>query len=198
MDLWKKAEQLSDAAGNVKEGKSHDEERLKLVNEGIELTDKCLAMKDLDRESTAHCHKWRAVLGSKWGDMQPTAEKIKNSYSVRDHAKAACDVLENDSVANHVLGAFYYHVSTLSWIERKVAGAIFHQVPDHKLPESLPYLHRAQTAEPTFIRNALMLGDTYAQLSKSDEAKKWYSHCSKQTPTSLIEETLIEKCKSKA
>eukprot|EP01064_Diplonema_japonicum_P031743 TRINITY_DN5772_c2_g1_i1.p1 TRINITY_DN5772_c2_g1~~TRINITY_DN5772_c2_g1_i1.p1 ORF type:complete len:202 (+),score=50.68 TRINITY_DN5772_c2_g1_i1:47-652(+) len=197
--IWKFAEGKSNAAGEVPEGKAHDAKRLALVNEGLGEVEKCFEKGLPGTEGDlGQCYKWKAVLLSKWGDMQGTADKIKNSYHVRDNAQEACDRLPHDSVANHVLGAFFFHVSNLSWVEKKVASTLFATPPSHTFTEALPYLHKAQEAEPTYIRNALMLGDTYTNVGNREEARKWYTHCSVQQATTLIEEPLIAQCKAKA
>eukprot|EP01061_Rhynchopus_euleeides_P008425 TRINITY_DN17495_c0_g2_i1.p1 TRINITY_DN17495_c0_g2~~TRINITY_DN17495_c0_g2_i1.p1 ORF type:complete len:202 (+),score=84.19 TRINITY_DN17495_c0_g2_i1:90-695(+) len=199
MEFWKEAERRSNAAGDVPAGAAHDKERLQLVNLGLEAAEKCFSGPAAHSEETlGHCYKWRSVLRSKWGDMQGTADKIRNSYEVRNDAIEACKRLPQDSVANHVLGAFYFHIANLSWIERNVASAVFHTVPSHTFDESLPFLQKAQAADPTFIRNALMLGDTLTHLKRPAEAKGWYERCSAFTPSSAIEEPLVAECRKKA
>ena len=196
MQHWKHAEEMSDKAGDLPA--SRREEILSLIDAGLASADKCLSEKPVDAETEGQCYKWKSVLLSKWGDLQGTKDKIRNSYEVRDNAVEACRRLPNDSVANHVLGAFYYHVANLSWVEKKVAAALFHTVPAHTFDEALPYLLKAQEAEPTFIRNALMIGDTEAHLGHKKEAQEWYARCSTLTPSVLVEEDLVAQCRRKA
>ncbi|KAJ9463216.1 Regulator of microtubule dynamics protein 1 [Diplonema papillatum] len=209
MDLWKKAEMCSNKAGNLPNGKEFDEERGQVIKEGLGYADKCLeayeqyntvenSVQSPERVVLGNCYKWKAVLSSKWGELQGTKDKIKNSYVVRDAAVQACKILgEKDSVAQHMLGAFYFHLANLSWIEKNVASAIFHVVPTHTISEALPHLLHAQDAEPTFIRNSLMLGDCYNLLGDKDIARHWYSHCAAQKASCLIEVPLLEQCKTK-
>ena len=202
MPAWSEAEKYSDLAGDVPVGAEYNAKRLELVMKGLDEAELCFSKAEqeggLDKaERLGHCFKWRSVLRSKFGDMQGTADKIRNSYGVRDDAVKACERLPHDSVANHVLGAFYYHVANLSWVERNVASAVFHAVPSHTFQEAIPFLHKAQDADPTFIRNALMLGDAYKNVGKTAEAKQWYAKCAALTPSVEVEKSLVAECLKK-
>lgn len=85
----------------------------KLLEEGIAATDKCIQTKQED----GHCYSWRALLGGKWGDIQPLKKKIKNLHKMKEYAVRATELIPNDGMAQHVAGAFYYHVANLNWLE---------------------------------------------------------------------------------
>jgi len=191
--MWRHAEAINNYMESIPNDKANAQQRLALINEGISALDKCIATKQEDGQ----CYSWRAVLGSKWGDMHSTKEKIKNSYLVKEYAERAAELIPNDGTAQHVAGAFHYHVANLSWLERNIAATLFHTPPTATFEDAAKHLEKAHTATPNFIRNALMLGDCYGQMGKSEESKKWYETCTKMTPTMLIEENQHAECLKK-
>ena len=191
--MWRHAEAINNFMESFPNDKANTERRLKLINEGVEAMDKCIQTKQEDGQ----CYSWRAVIGSKWGDMQSLKDKIKNSYKIKEYAERASELIPNDGTAQHVAGAFHYHVANLSWVERKIASTLFHEPPTGSFEDAAKHLEKAHVATPNFIRNALMLGDCYGHMGKTDKQKMWYHLCTRMKPTMHIEEVQLNECVAK-
>eukprot|EP00755_Sulcionema_specki_P016657 Sspe_Gene.10514::Locus_3519_Transcript_2_2_Confidence_0.750_Length_1362::g.10514::m.10514 len=194
--MWRQAEACNNELIDLPQTSDTLPRRTALLEEGMAATEQCIAKAPhLSPSTLGECHKWFASLAAKWGELQGTKAKILNSHRVLEHANKACELLPTDSVANHLMGAVYFNVAQLSWIEKKVASAVFAKVPEHTFEEAVVYLERADRAEPNFIRNSLMLGQAYDKMKRPEEAKKWYQHCAAMTARSVVEEEQLSQCK---
>eukprot|EP00759_Apiculatamorpha_spiralis_P042993 PhF_6_TR40698/c1_g2_i2/m.61181 len=191
--MWRYAEAINNYMETKPNDKENRQARLKLLDEGMRVLDKCIDSKMEDGQ----CYSWRAVLGSKWGDMQSLTEKIKNTYKIKEYAERATELIPNDGTAQHVAGAFHYHVANISWMERKVASTLFATPPTAKFEDAAKHLEKAHVLTPNFIRNALMLGDCYQKLGQGEVAKGWYRKCTEMTPTMHIESEQLKECGEK-
>lgn len=77
------------------------------------------------------------------------------------------------------------------------ASTIFASPPTSSYEEALKYFEEAQKIEPQFIRNAISIGDCYANLKKQDEAQKWYKTAAAIPPRTDAEKVFIEEAKKK-
>eukprot|EP01007_Sphenomonas_quadrangularis_P000763 NODE_1613_length_811_cov_226.534121_g1348_i0.p2 GENE.NODE_1613_length_811_cov_226.534121_g1348_i0~~NODE_1613_length_811_cov_226.534121_g1348_i0.p2 ORF type:complete len:219 (-),score=45.68 NODE_1613_length_811_cov_226.534121_g1348_i0:155-787(-) len=144
------------------------------------------------------CHKWWAIMVKKVGDFGGTKEKIQNAFKIKEAALRAVELTPTDGTSHHLLGAWFYNVANVGWIERKVATALFASPPEGTYEEAIPYLERAHELLPDFHDNALMLGDAYKALSQPQKAKEWYLKLAAM-PTRTEEETrLVNEGKSRA
>ena len=79
-----------------------------------------------------------------------------------------------DGTIQYVMGQFYFSVAKLSWIERKVAAAVFGEPPKGTMKEALAYFLAAEDAEPDFyMSNKLWIAKTYLEMKNKGEAKQW-------------------------
>eukprot|EP00760_Papus_ankaliazontas_P015629 PhM_4_TR16622/c0_g3_i1/m.9095 len=191
--MWRYAEAVNNYVESFPNDKAHREQRLQCINDGIAAVDKCIESK----QEVGMCYTWRAVLGSKWGDMQPLKQKIANSFSIREYSLRASQLNPNDGTTQHVAGAFCYHVANISWVERKIAATLFTTPPEATFEEAVVYLKKADKITPNFIRNALMLGDCYSKMGDKKEAKEWYARCANMKPSMHIEEQQKSECQDK-
>lgn len=62
----------------------------------------------------------------------------------------------------------------MSWIERKVAGTLFAEVPAATLPEAIEDFKAAHTLNPTpWKENSLYLAKCYIAMGKYPDAVHW-------------------------
>ena len=119
-------------------------------------------------EGSADSHKWFAVTLGARGEFVPTNEKIQNGFIFKEHIDKAISLNPTDGSLHHLLGRFcfevslcfgdvtliegvqnvkrdfFLQVSSLSWIERKVAATLFSSPPTSSYGEALIHF---QTAE---------------------------------------------------
>lgn len=88
---------------------------------------------------SANAHKWYAItLGSK-GEYVSINEKIKNGFTFKEHVDRAVRLNPKDPSLHYLLGRFCLEVSTLGWVERKVASTLFSAPPTSTPQEALEH-----------------------------------------------------------
>jgi len=148
-------------------------------------------------ENCSQGHKWYAILLSLKGDFVSTKEKIGNAFTIKEHCLKANELTPNDSTTLHVLGRWCFDVAKIGWVERKLASAIFAQPPESSFEEAVKWFTLAQEAEPHFIRNAVLVGDTYVQLKDQQKANEWYKKASEIPPETEFDKQRITEAISK-
>jgi hypothetical protein len=63
------------------------------------------------------------------GDYEGSKVSISNSFIVKDHWEKAIALNPQDATSHHLLGRWSLTIADISWIERKVAAAIFGTPP---------------------------------------------------------------------
>ena len=67
-----------------------------------------------------------------------------------------------------------YSIANISWIERKVAAAIFGTPPQATYHDALDYFMRAERVSPGFWKkNQLMIAQCHMSLGDKAKAKTW-------------------------
>lgn len=78
-----------------------------------------------------------------------------------------------DPTLHHMLGRWSYEVSSLSWMERKVASTLFSKVPECSYDDSLSSLLKAYELKPDWKENILFIAKIFINQKKYQEAIKW-------------------------
>uniref|UniRef100_A0A0A9WMH1 Regulator of microtubule dynamics protein 1 n=1 Tax=Lygus hesperus TaxID=30085 RepID=A0A0A9WMH1_LYGHE len=149
----------------------------------------------LDRAPrSSEAHKWYAITVGSRGEFQPTKNKIKDGFVFKEHIEEALKISPNDPTLLHLLGRFRYEVATLSWVERKVANAVFGEVPFSTFPEALEALLRVEelNKEP-WMENRLMVAKCYINMGDFKEALVWLDRARAVEPRSLEEVRLANE-----
>ena len=125
-------------------------------------------------EENFACHKWYAITLSSVGDFEGTKQKISNAYEIQNHFKKAIELNPLDATCYHLLGRWCFTVADVSWLQRKIASAIFDTPPSSSYEEALDYFERAERLNPNFYSmNQLWIATCYLSLSKKAEARQW-------------------------
>ena len=183
--LWRLARVLKKLAD---EEKPKTPAKESAVREGLGLAERALAADD----SCGPAHKWYAILLSEVGSFGGTSDTIKNSFVVREHFERAVALSPQDATSRHLLGLWCFEVAKLSWIEQKVASAIFAAPPKATFAEAVEHFEAAEAMSPGFYpKNLLMLAQAHAKLGQKTKAKQWLGKCLAAKPaTPEDEETL--------
>ncbi|KAK0161636.1 hypothetical protein PV327_010089 [Microctonus hyperodae] len=119
-------------------------------------------------------HKWIAILLDSKSSYEGMKERLKQLYTVKQHMMEAIKLNPHDATTLYMLGNWCYSVSDLAWYQRKIASAIFGQVPTSTFEEALKYLEAAEEIDPMFYsQNLLLLAKTYLKLQRKDDAIKY-------------------------
>lgn len=125
-------------------------------------------------ERNAEAHKWLAISLGSLGDYLGVSEKIKNGVLFKEHLDIAISINPTDPILHHLLGRFSYEVSTLSWIERKVATTLFTKMPSGSIESALDHFKNAEKLRiKPWKENRLFLARCFIQLGKYSDAVYW-------------------------
>jgi len=128
-----------------------------------------LALNDDD----ADVHKWCAMALGTSNDYAGTNEKIKNGHAMKHHIDEALKRRPTDRTLHHLLGRWCYNVAALSWLERKVASALFATPPESSYDDALKSFLEAERLQPNWKENELYIALCYEQLKDKAKAKEW-------------------------
>eukprot|EP00698_Gefionella_okellyi_P022499 TRINITY_DN746_c0_g1_i1.p1 TRINITY_DN746_c0_g1~~TRINITY_DN746_c0_g1_i1.p1 ORF type:complete len:183 (+),score=36.46 TRINITY_DN746_c0_g1_i1:225-773(+) len=174
--------------------KPHDKALCKrLLEEGYSLGQKAIEL----APSHFGGYKWSAICLSGLGDHVSQKEKIQNAFKIKEFATKAAELRPGDATTFHVLGRWCYGVTNISWIERKLAAALFATPPTSSYEEALSYFQKAHEIEPKLPRNLLLLGDCHVALKQSAEAKTFYQQLLALPIASEVDRLLHEEATTK-
>lgn len=124
-------------------------------------------------ESSPEAHKWYAITLGALSEYVSTQEKIENGYRFKEHVDTAVRLKPQDPTLHHMLGRWSLEVSTLSWLERKLAGALYSRPPDSTVQEARAHFLAADKLRPDWKENLLHIGKTYICEGHYGPAMAW-------------------------
>lgn len=141
------------------------EHKNKIISEGLKACERVIDVEDAD------LHKWYAILIGIHGEYLPLAEKIKNGTVFKNHVIIALKIRPNDPDLHHLLGRFKYELSSLSWIERKLASTFFSEPPNASYEEAIESFEQAEElATQPHLENRLFLSKAYIATNNFEKA----------------------------
>jgi len=147
-------------------------------------------------------HKWYAIVLSALSDSRGTKEKIQESALIREHCLKAIELhgQGGDQTLNHLYGRWCYAVSSISWVERKLASALFATPPESSYEEALKYFLQAEvinSERDEFLENLIWTANTYLKLNDNAKAKEYYERASRVQPKSSSDVELVKEAQQK-
>ena len=97
-------------------------------------------------------------------------EKVQHVREIKKYCEAALAANPNHVRATHVLGKWYYEVSTLNFAEKAALKVIYGGLPAASLPDAIKYYEKARSLDGGFILNYLELARAYKENGQSDKA----------------------------
>ncbi|KDO25778.1 hypothetical protein SPRG_09074 [Saprolegnia parasitica CBS 223.65] len=165
--LWRLARAAYDVAGLGSTAAAEKKELTYLAHETIQ---KALALADDDFA----VQKWSGIILSSIGDYEGTKVSLSNSFIVKAHWEKAIALNPRDATSHHLLGRWSLTIADISWIERKVAAALFGTPPQATYAEALAHFLDADTISPGFWKkNTYMIALVQHKMGHADEAKAW-------------------------
>ena len=119
------------------------------------------------------CHKWYCASLGKMSKFVGTKQKISFGHKFKQHVDIAIKLDPNDHLLHYMFGRFCFELSSLSWIERKIANTIFGSVPKSSFNEALTHFLSCDRLKPQWKDNYLWVAKTLIQLKRYEEAKNW-------------------------
>ncbi|XP_077537750.1 regulator of microtubule dynamics protein 2-like [Haemaphysalis longicornis] len=130
-------------------------------------------------ESCPEAHKWFAITLGALSEYVGTQEKIENGYRFKEHVDRAVRLKPQDPTLHHMLGRWSLEVATLSWIERKLASALYSRPPESSPQEARAHLLEADKLRPNWKENLLYIAKTYICEGHYAPAMAWLDRAAK-------------------
>ncbi|XP_071441981.1 regulator of microtubule dynamics protein 1-like [Hetaerina americana] len=204
--LMEKKDEYTDSAGvhwrlakachsvGSAEGESGNLEKKKeLITQGYEFAKQALELDD----SSAEVHKWFAITVGSIGEFIGTKEKIENGVTFKEHVDTALKLHPTDPSLHHLLGRFMYEVATLSWLERKIAGALFAEIPKASFSEAVEEFEEAEKlSKAPWKENRLLLAKALIGSNEFIQAVEWLEKAAEipiQSPEDIAAEREVKE-----
>ncbi|XP_045066168.1 regulator of microtubule dynamics protein 3 [Coregonus clupeaformis] len=178
--LWRLARAYSDMYDSTED----KQEKKLYAEQGREEAEFALKKNGLNAE----CHKWFAVLTGLTSQYETMHGKLKSSHILKEHLDRAIALRDDDPLCFYLLGRWCYEVSTLGWLERKAAAALYDKPPTSTLHDALENFLKAEELNPGFSKTVrLYIAKCHKELGNVSEAKNW-ALLALKTPSGSSEE----------
>ncbi|NXD36856.1 RMD2 protein, partial [Copsychus sechellarum] len=122
-------------------------------------------------------NKWERLFAIMCGYMsqfESVQNKIRNGYLFKEHLDKAIELKPQDPLLYYLNGRWCYSVAQLSWIEKKVAAALFGTPPTSTVEEALQNFLKAEEMHPGYSKcNYVYLAKCYKDLGQKNNALKY-------------------------
>jgi len=117
-------------------------------------------------------HLWLANTYGKICDHIGTKERIGKGKEIQQHLDKAVKIKPNDYVAFYTYGRWCIEVAKLSWLERKIAAAIFDKPPEATYSDAIEKFKRVEELKPDWRAPRFYMASCYVQLKNYKDAIK--------------------------
>ncbi|XP_058275684.1 regulator of microtubule dynamics protein 2 isoform X2 [Hirundo rustica] len=164
--LWR----LARAYGDLFEMTTDAEEKRQYVTDGKMKAERAV---ELDAGS-AESHQWFAIMCGYMSQFESVQNKIRNGYLFKEHLDKAIELKPQDPLLYYLNGRWCYSVAQLSWLEKKVAAALFGTPPTSTVEEALQNFLKAEEMHPGYSKcNYVYLAKCYKDLGQKNNALKY-------------------------
>ncbi|NXJ00710.1 RMD2 protein, partial [Psophia crepitans] len=122
-------------------------------------------------------NKWEylfAIMCGYMSQFESVQNKIRNGYLFKEHLDKAIELKPQDPFLYYLNGRWCYSVAQLSWIEKKVATALFGTPPTSTVEEALQNFLKAEEMHPGYSKyNYVYLAKCYKDLGQKNNALKY-------------------------
>ncbi|NXY58077.1 RMD2 protein, partial [Callaeas wilsoni] len=115
-----------------------------------------------------------AIMCGYMSQFESVQNKIRNGYLFKEHLDKAIELKPQDPFLYYLNGRWCYSVAQLSWIEKKVAAALFGTPPTSTIEEALQNFLKAEEMRPGYSKcNYVYLAKCYKDLGQKNNALKY-------------------------
>ncbi|NXN93343.1 RMD2 protein, partial [Rhinopomastus cyanomelas] len=115
-----------------------------------------------------------AIMCGYMSQFDSVQNKIRNGYLFKEHLDKAIELKPQDPFLYYLNGRWCYSVAQLSWIEKKVAAALFGTPPTSTVEEALQNFLKAEEMCPGYSKcNYVYLAKCYKDLGQKNNALKY-------------------------
>ncbi|NXI26666.1 RMD2 protein, partial [Sterrhoptilus dennistouni] len=115
-----------------------------------------------------------AIMCGYMSQFESVQNKIRNGYLFKEHLDKAIELKPQDPFLYYLNGRWCYSVAQLSWLEKKVATALFGTPPTSTVEEALQNFLKAEEMHPGYSKcNYVYLAKCYKDLGQKNNALKY-------------------------
>ncbi|NXF94564.1 RMD2 protein, partial [Eubucco bourcierii] len=115
-----------------------------------------------------------AIMCGYMSQFESVQNKIRNGYLFKEHLDKAIELKPQDPFLYYLNGRWCYSVAQLSWLEKKVAAALFGTPPTSTIEEALQNFLKAEEMHPGYSKcNYVYLAKCYKDLGQKSNALKY-------------------------
>ncbi|MFN0076005.1 MAG: tetratricopeptide repeat protein [Prosthecobacter sp.] len=114
-----------------------------------------------------------AITYGKMLPFQGTREQVDASPRIKAAADKALKLDQRNDVAWHVLGRWHQALANIGVLKRTLGGLIYGKLPTSTNEAAVACFDQAIAINPNRLRHYIELGRTYAQMGRTDEARKF-------------------------
>ncbi|NXR54466.1 RMD2 protein, partial [Hippolais icterina] len=122
-------------------------------------------------------NKWEhlfAIMCGYMSQFESVQNKIRNGYLFKEHLDKAIELKPQDPFLYYLNGRWCYSVAQLSWLEKKVAAALFGTPPTSTVEEALQNFLKVEEMHPGYSKcNYVYLAKCYKDLGQRNNALKY-------------------------
>lgn len=123
---------------------------------------------------SADSHMWLAIIFGHLSGYGSVQTKIKYGFLFKEHIDKAIELRPQDPKLFYLLGRWCYAASQLSWIERKVAAALFGEPPNSTIQDALQCFLKVEEIQTRYSKdNCVYLTKCYKELGQNTNAQMW-------------------------
>ncbi|XP_053192840.1 regulator of microtubule dynamics protein 3 [Scomber japonicus] len=164
--LWRLARAYNDMYESAKD----KQEKKNYAQQGREEAELALKKNGL----SAECHKWFAMLTGLTSQHDSMHSKLKSSHILKEHLDRAIALRDDDPMCFYLLGRWCYEVTTLDWLEKKAAAALYQTPPNSTLHDALENFLKAEELSPGFSKTVrFYIAKCHQELGNISEATNW-------------------------
>jgi len=184
--LWRAAKAAYKIAAFA-EAANDAKTRKEYLTDGEKYADKAL---EINPES-GDAHEWKAYICGKVSTMLSTKEKILKGKEMEKHLEKAMNLKPESRDVRFAHGRWAMEVAALSWIERKIANALFGNVPEASYEMAIESFEKSKQLKPS-KSNGYWMGKCKIALKKYKEAIADFDEAI-NTPDADEEDKIIHK-----
>ena len=155
-------------AKSAEKAKNKDLERAMAVD-ALSYADKA-CKKD---PNSSECHKWYCAAAGKMANISASKDKIRYGKEFKDHADISLKLNPNDQFMQSMYGQWCYNVASLSWLERRVATAVYGTLPNADYDMALNAFKKVNELDPQSKENHLWMAKVLIAKKQTTEAKQY-------------------------
>lgn len=105
--------------------------------------------------------------------LQSSKEQVANSRVIKAAVDKVIALDPGNDLGWQVLGRWYLNIADISAVKRALAQVVYGKLPTAKYEDAVRCFEKAIALNPNRLMHYIELGRTYAQMGRTDEARKF-------------------------